>query len=429
VDFAFGTRRHGNGSRERLAWAVLLCSFVAWVAAIVAVPLTVNAFLHNATRPLILAVQANEGTIGLSDGNGQRDAIFVGEPARTVERRADILTNTTDTALVSLYTPDEAQVLSRLHIYGNSNLELLEATAPRFDLSNEPYEVTLNLISGRMRISLTERNGRGIRVNIVTPQDGEVTLEHPGQYSVQTTNAAMAIVVLEGRANVLAGERGLVLVANQRALIPVEGNLSGPLSTERELVRNGDFSEELRGWTLVMGDVELPDQSEVSSSVVDAGGEQVLRFHRVGVGHADALQRQVINQDVMDYTSLELLLTMRIVEQSLGVCGEQGSECPLFVRVNYDDVYGSEQVWQQGFFAVGEFQADATPDVCQFCAGPVNPHLRAPLGQVYFYESGNLLERLAQQNIRPRIIESIELVASGHTFDTHVVDVALIAVE
>ena len=430
MDFALGRRLNGSGgNRERLAWAVLLASFVVWLAAIVALPLGVTAFVQNARRPLVLAIQANEGTVGLSNGTGQRDAIFVGEAARTVEGNANILTNVTDSALVSVYTPDETQVLSRLHVYGNSVLELRNATAPRFGLSDHPYEVDLSLISGRMRINLEERNGRRVTVTIETPQGGEVILEDAGQYSVQTTNAATAIVVLEGRANVLADGRGMALVENQRAMIPVEGNLIGPLSTERDLVRNGSFSDELQGWTFVAGTVERPDQAEVAVSVMEDDGDAVLNFHRVGVGHADAAVRQVINHDVTDYASLELFLTMRIVEQSLGVCGEQGSECPLFVRIEYDDVYGTNQVWQQGFFAVGEFEAGSTPDVCQFCAAPINPHLRAPLDQVYFYESGNLLELLAQQNIRPRIIRGISLAAEGHTFDTKVVDVALIAEE
>lgn len=430
MDFAFGGRLNGSGdNRERLAWAVLLGSFVFWLAFILATPIAVSTFLNSARRPLALAIQANDGTVGLSNGNGQRDAIFVGEAPRVVEGRANILTNTTDTALVSVFTPDESQVLSRLHVYGNSILEVSEATAPRFKMSDQAHAVTLNLLSGRMRISLPEQNGRAVRVRIVTPQDGEVILEDRGQYSLQTTNSATSIVVLEGRASVLAGERGMVLVENQRALIPAEGNLSGPLSTERDLTTNGGFGEDMRHWTFVAGTVERAGQPEVEVEVVQDEGDDVLRFHRVGIGHADAAVRQVIDHDVTDFASLELFVTMRIVEQSLEVCGVQGSECPLFVRIEYTDVYGTRQVWQQGFFAVGQFVAGSTPDVCQFCAAPHNSHLRAPLGQVYFYESGNLLELLAQQNIRPRIIESISLAAEGHTFDTHVVDVALIAEE
>lgn len=429
VDFAFVRRINGNGSRERLAWAVLLTSFLVWLAVIVAVPLGVGAYLQNARRALLLSIQANDGTVGLSNGSGQRDAIFVGEPPRTMEGQASVLTNVTDTALVSVYTPDETQVLARLHVYGNSVLELAQATAPRFELSDGVHEIALNLVSGRMRISLLERNGRPVRVRVGTPQGGEVTLENAGQYSLHTTNAATTVVVLEGRANVLAGDQGMVLVENQRAMIPVEGSLDGPLSAERNLVRNGSFSDELQSWTHLAGDVQLADQPEVEVSIVEDDGDDVLRFHRIGIGHADAAVRQVINQDVTDFASLELFVTMRIVEQSLGVCGEQGSECPLFVRIEYVDVYGTSQEWQQGFFSVGEIEAGSTPDVCQFCAAPINPHIRVPPNQVYFYESGNMLELLGQQNIRPRNIRSVSLAAEGHTFDTHVVDVALVAVE
>lgn len=429
MDFAFGRRINGGGGRERLAWAILLVSFLAWAALIVAVPLGVGAYLQNARRPLVISIQANEGTVGLSNGNGQRDAIFVGEPARTVEGPANVLTNITDSALVSVYTPDETQVLARFNVYGNSVLELVQATAPRYEMSDDPHEVVLNLVSGHMRISVPEGNRRPVNMQIETPQGGQVALENAGQYSLQATNAATTVVVLEGRANVRAGEQGIALVENQRAVIPVEGTLNGPLSAERDLVRNGSFSDDLNGWTHLAGDVQLADQPEVEVSIVDDDGDDVLRFHRVGIGHADAAVRQVVNQDVTAFASVEALVTMRIVDQSLGVCGEQGSECPLFVRIEYVDVYGTRQTWQQGFYSRGEVEAGSTPDVCQFCAAPINPHIRVPPNQVYFYESGNLLEILSQQNIRPRNISSISLAAEGHTFDTHVVDVALIAVE
>lgn len=429
VDFAFGRRINGGGSRERLAWAILLGSFLVWLALIVAVPFGVSTYLQSARRALVLSVQANEGTVGLSNGNGQRDAIFVGEPARTVEGPANVLTNITDSALVSVYTPDETQVLARLNVYGNSVIEVEQATAPRFDMSDDPHEVVLSLDSGHTRISLPERNGRPVTMRIETPQGGEVTLENSGQYSVQATNAATTIVVLEGRAHVRAGEQGMALVENQRAVIPAEGTLNGPLSAERDLVRNGSYSDGLDGWTHLAGDVQIEDQPAVEVGIVEDDGDDVLRFHRVGIGHAAAAVRQDMNHVVTGYSSLEVLVSMRIVQQSLGVCGEQGSECPLFVRVEYVDVYGTNQTWQQGFYSRGEVEAGSTPDVCQFCAAPINPHIRVPSDQVYFYESGNLLEILAQQNIRPSRISSISLAAEGHTFDTHVVDVALIAVE
>jgi hypothetical protein len=412
-----------------MAWAVLVTSFAIWVGLLLALPLAVNSMLQNATRPLVLEVQANEGTVGLADGNGQRDAIFVGEPARAVEGSASLLTNTTDTALVNVLTPDEGQLLSRLLVYGNTGVDVDEANAPRFAVSDHRFEMKLSLSSGRVHITIPDREGRTMVVRINTPQEGEIILEDPGQYSLAADNVATGVVVQEGEAFVRAGEDELTLIANQRALLPADGPLSGPLSSERELVHNGDFNDGMKAWTPLAWKVELPDQMEGATSVINIGGEEVLRFHRVGRGHADAELRQVINQDVTDFESLQMFVTMRIADQSLGVCGVQGSECPLFVRINYVDIYGNQQTWQQGFFSVGEIVAGSTPDVCQFCGAPNNPHIRVPPNQIYFYESQNLLQELAEQNIKPRVIESLSLVASGHTFETQVVDVSLIADE
>ncbi|HSM58013.1 MAG TPA: hypothetical protein VK879_17795 [Candidatus Sulfomarinibacteraceae bacterium] len=425
MDFAFATSSE-NGNRERLAWLILLSSFLVWLGLIIAVPIGVSTFLHNASRPLVLAVQANEGTVGLSTAAGQRDAIFVGEPARTIDDgRASILTSTTDTALVSVFTPEQTEVLSRLQVYANTGLQITQARAPRFEMSNDSYELDLALSSGRLRINLPEPGSRPTVVRVATPQDGEIILDEPGRYSFDVTNAETSVVVLEGRANVSYDESVLSLVANQRALVPAEGALTGPLDSERNLVQNSDFNDEMRSWIALGWEAE---QEPGETSLMDVDGDTAIRFHRVAVGPAEAELRQVINQDVTDFTTLELFVTMRVAQQSLGVCGVQGSECPLFVRITYDDIHGAEQVWQQGFFAEGTV-GSSTPDICQFCATPRLPHLRVPLNQIYFYESGNLLERMAQQNIAPRFIKSISLVASGHTFDTQVLDVGLIAIE
>jgi hypothetical protein len=154
-----------------------------------------------------------------------------------------------------------------------------------------------------------------------------------------------------------------------------------------------------------------------------------LKFARVGVGHADAGLRQVVEQDITDYESLQVLLWFQVIDQSLEVCGQQGSECPLILRIDYVDVNGVTQVWQQGFYAIGTISSNATPDICVSCAPPLNEHIRIPFNQLVFYESQNLLEQLGQQNILPRQIKNVTLVASGHTFDVELVELALMARE
>jgi len=119
---------------------------------------------------------------------------------------------------------------------------------------------------------------------------------------------------------------------------------------------------------------------------------------------------------------------MEVAEQSLGVCGQQGSECPLILRIEYTDVNGVDQIWQQGFFAVGEI-ASTTPDVCVACPPPLNEHQRVPYKQLVFYESDNLMEKLRLLDAQPQQIKTMTLIASGHTFDMRVADVALMARE
>jgi hypothetical protein len=156
--------------------------------------------------------------------------------------------------------------------------------------------------------------------------------------------------------------------------------------------------------------------------------EPIARFKREGIGHADAGIRQIIDQDVTDFESLRLLVSLRVLEQSLGVCGQQGSECPLTIRVEYQDVNDVDQIWQKGLFSNGEIGSD-TPDVCIACPPPLNEHHRVPFRQHVFYESENLIERLEQLGILPRRIKSITVISSGHAFEVELFDVALMAKE
>jgi len=418
-----------NGGRERLAWAFLLGGFAVWLFLILATPLAIRNYLQHARSPLLLAVEANEGTVGLEDAAGRRPAVLAGDAPQTVEGEASISTRITDSALVTVYTPDEEQILARFRVSNNTSVAVSRATAPRFEMSEGQYELGLALQEGILRLTLPPRDGRPLAVRVSVPQEGEVVLRDAGQYTVDAGNGETWVTVLEGEAAAHAAGEHLTLRANQGAVLAGQQPPVGPLSSERDLVNNGDFSEGLAGWDTLAWEVERADQSAGTTGVVELDGENVLRLHRVGVGHADTTVRQPINQDVVDFAALELYVTMRIMAQSLGVCGIQGSECPLFVRIVYEDVYGVEQTWQQGFYAIGNVVPDATPDVCKYCAGPVNSHQRIAVGRLHSYESGNLVEKLAQQNIRPRVIKSLELEASGHTFETQVFDVALVAKE
>ena len=170
----------------------------------------------------------------------------------------------------------------------------------------------------------------------------------------------------------------------------------------------------------------MPDQPQGETTIQPDGGDPTLRFSRQGVGHADVRVTQSINQDVSDYETLRLSATLRILEQSLGVCGVQGSECPLFIIVNYIDENGVSRIWQHGFFAEGTVDDNLTPGACISCAVVQRPHDRVPLGQTYFYDVDLIQELAGQGALPPRFIESVTLASSGHSFTTEISDVSLV---
>ncbi|MDT8307412.1 MAG: hypothetical protein RRC07_15885 [Anaerolineae bacterium] len=419
-------KRNDNGARERVAWGVLLVSFAVWLALLIAVPALALRYVERARRPMVLAVQADEGTVGLSDALGRRPAVLAGEPPHFVEGQASILTNAPDTASVQVYTPDESEILARMVLYGATNLEIIQAESPRFRWSSAESELELVLEAGRVRIVLPPRDGRPLRLVVQTPQGGEVLLQQAGQYTVDVSNLETWVDAQEGEAVATSAGATMPLSSGQAAVLRLDSPPQGPMSTSRNLIVNGDFNNGLSGWDAVAWDIQRRDQSEGITSVVDTRGEKVLRFHRVGEGFAGTEVYQPIDQNVVDLESLQLLVTLQITNQSLEVCGQVGSECPLFVVIDYEDVYGSNRSWQQGFYAFGTPIPGYTPDSCLSCGAPLNPHVRVPMHELRSWESDNLLEKLAQENMEPRRIDRLRLRAQGHTFETQVFDVALI---
>ncbi|MDX1413043.1 MAG: FecR domain-containing protein [Candidatus Promineifilaceae bacterium] len=416
---------HESLNRQRLAWAILIGSFFICIVITIAVPVSVNAFIQNASKDLFLTVQANQGTVGIDDESGTRRAVLVGETAEDIEPNSSILTDATATAIMHIHSPDDQSLLARLSIDGNSTLRIQEANTPRFAWSNSDREIEFELESGNIRLTLFESAARPIAVNLVTPQ-GTVTISEQGQYSVEVTNEATQVAVQEGTADISSANETLMISSRERAEIPTGAPPRGPLDPERNLIQNGDFGLGFDHWSEYTWKVELADQPDGTTKISDVDGDSALHFERGGIGHADARVQQSINQNVSDYESLRLLVTMRILDQSLGVCGVQGSECPLFIRINYVDENGVNQIWQQGFFAVGEVDDNNTPGACISCAVLQRRHERVAPGQIFFFDV-DLGEELARQGALPPIyIESLALVASGHSFITEVLEVALI---
>lgn len=414
--------------RQRLAWAVLLASFSVCFILTIAVPVGVGAALQGMKQSLPALVQANQGTVRVDTASGESAVVIAGEGSLSLEPGGRVLTDETSTASLLVYSPDDPGIsLARLQIYSRSTVSLKQADAPRFSVSDEAKKLALFLDNGRLQLIVPDDGRRPVTIVVTTPH-GQVNVLDPGQYAILVDNEATRVSAQAGQAEVTAQDQRVRLSPGQRAEAFFEGDLIGPLTTSRNLVSNGDFRDNWANWSLYVWNIERADQPDGRSQIVEVGGEPAAQFTREGIGHADVRLRQVIAQNVADYEALRLLATFRIAVQSLDVCGVQGSECPLFLRLSYTDDRGVRRVWQQGFFALGDVSA-ATPDACISCALIQDTHLRVPLGQITFYET-DLLAELAQQGMPPPLfIEDLSLVASGHSFQVEILNAALMVEE
>lgn len=414
-----------SSNRHRTAWIIIWASFFACLALTVAVPVGVATFRQRAVRQLTVVVTPNQGTLALVRP-GEQELLSQGSESMTAPLTL-LITNAVDTGLVELFEPEQARLVARLQIVGNSELAVRRAVTPRFRSSDADRRLLIEMESGRLRLFVPADSDRRLVATVETP-NGNVFMLQAGQYLVEVMGDETHVSVTAGDAILQAAGESLGLAAGERGIMTVANVPTGPFSTDRNLVANGDFRNELTDWVALPWNQELADQPSGSTTIARVNDEPALRFQRQGTGHIDTSLRQIINQELVGFESLEMSLSMRFVEQSLPVCGSLGTECPLTVRLNYTNQNGQEEAWQQGFYAVGQPSADA-PDFCTVCGPPLSltQHQKVNFGQVVFYESGNLLERMAQEGIRPIRLNSISLIAAGHSFEFDILNIALVA--
>lgn len=406
-------------SPERVAWAVLFISFTLCVTLAVVVPLGMRAFLLHAPRRLPVMAQSLRGT-ALLEVPGQAALAALTE---RIELRPGTTLRTDDTASVSLVIyqgengpQTRAEAVSVL-AYNNTEVRLEGATFPRFpQWSPDPASLALYVEQGRVRVVTGRLNRRPVRVYVTTPY-GTVHAQE-ASFSVFVNTRGMEVTVRQGEARVASHGLEVPVPEGQRTTVPVAQPPQRPMPAERNLVRNGNFTEPLElAWSV--GTQQPPEVTAGTVSRVDVAGRRAVRFSRRaedGV-HTEVWIEQNLNQDVRDVDSLVLRMDVRLFYQSLSGGGYLGSEYPLMVRLDYTDVYGKDLFWVHGFYF-------RDPEDRRW---PTTNGEKIPPFVWYPYESPNLIATLDQAGTRPAVLRRIRIYASGHNYQSMVAEVGLLA--
>ncbi len=90
---------------------------------------------------------------------------------------------------------------------------------------------------------------------------------------MEVTNEATQVAVQEGMAEIAASDETLILSSEERAEIPTGAAPHGPLDPERNIIQNGDFDLGFDHWSEYTWKVELADQPDGKTEIVDVDGE------------------------------------------------------------------------------------------------------------------------------------------------------------
>jgi hypothetical protein len=448
----------------RLAWLTLLIFFLLFAALISWAGLAVHNIYRSATmgqgatlfmRGPVEAISWRPADRAVFQGASDRQALGENEAVRIASA-----TGYGQVASVRLF--DDSQ----LDLWAAAEVSLDRLRTSRWH--SDTLEVELTQSGGYVRYDIKPVLPYASTSYRVRIGDATVALAPGGSYSIEMRpertvarpddgNTLLSdIAVRSGSATIFSATGNeLLLRARERVQVDAAGNAGLPVPARWELVRDGGFSQftekEYNNTTAsdpmlprsdswqVYGTPELPPENRgffrlsqicrppaVNDSYCSAADRRTAAwFYRVGdqVSSFATGVRQEIGPtgegvDISEFRELRLKLWARVLYQSLNDVGDQGSECPVMVRL------------------LAKRSSPADPEeervVCVYSdADGSPPSVTSPGVQ---YVMVNLAEwtelsfdlRAPEWLPDYRFLRSIQIYANGHDYDSRVAEVSIV---
>lgn len=392
---------------QRMAWVVLLVAFGINCVLAVTVPLTVRWYLISATVSHEALLEVITGTVLVWEP-GTNTPIGVTSSTSVLEGSA-IRTDSSSRAFLTFFDNSTATLSF------DTEAKLVAMRSPRFGFSSRPHRLILDIVRGQVNIGVALPVDGPLEFQAASPH--MVALLKEGSYSLKITNDTSRTIVDRGTAQVSAQGGTVTLEQRERTTVRRGEQPEQPLAAAQNLLLNGSLVEDLSlGWQTYNeqgGDGGEVD-GEVSVVELPDTSSRALRFFRTGSegNHCETVIRQDLNEEVSDLaTSIRLFLKVRLTNQSLSGGGYLSSEYPTMIRLEYEDVYGSEGHWTHGFYYQNRDN------------NPTMYGERIPHDVWYNYASGNLVETIYP---RPARLKSLLVYASGWDYESMVTDISLV---
>jgi hypothetical protein len=391
----------------RVAWVVLLAAFAINCTLVVSIPLAFRWYLLSATVSHEATLEVIAGTVlvfepGRITPNGVTSTTVIPEGSR-------IRTDASSRAFLTFFDNSTATLSF------DTDARLAAMRSPRFGFGTTPDSLHLYIAQGQVNI--------GVALPVNGPREFLATSPHmtavleDGSYSIKVTSDSSRTIVHLGTAQVNAQGSSVALEQRERTTVIKGQPPEEPIAAAQNLLVNGSFVEDLSvGWQAYNeqggdgGDVN----GEISILELPDTTSRAVKFSRFvsGGNHCETVIRQDLDEEISDLaTSISLYLKVRLENQSLSGGGYLSSEYPLMIRLEYDDVYGSESQWTHGFYYQN---TDNNPTMFGE---------RIPRNVWFDYASGNILETISP---RPARLKSLLIYASGWDYESSATDISLV---
>jgi hypothetical protein len=436
---------------QRIAWAVMLGAFFTFCGICTLTVYGTYSFLFQSTVPMTAIAQASRGSIGITGADLRED---VERGTRALGLNNLVRPNDQDSQGVILIEDpyrEQSPFVASITLLGDSTASLRTALRPRFDWSNPfdqsgaDYIIEVARLRGDFEVTIADDLPLDLALDLFTDHTDRrvrVHLSEPGWYSIESDSNSVTVTSHGGTALIYGPDSsiGYSVTGGSGSIYTVDTDVIRALPREVQLLQNSQLSPSDTGegrlfpasWVCSSRpDVASEPRGDFSAERLD--GRQVLRIIRSGTqspaqtGCFQGLPEGQVWQDISEYEQLSIRTSFYINYQSLPVCGFEGSECPLMLRLDYlveDDLTGNlvqgELIY--GFYAVPG-PSDPYDATCASCR---QNHVRVQDKVWYSFDSGNIFT-LFTPDQRPVAISRLRFYASGHEYDVSISRMELIA--
>jgi len=426
-----------NIDPQRRAWGIMLIAFAAFCSICLVSGIGIIYFFFQSSVSMNAMLQVSRGSGGITNQEAVR---LIGIVSNNDEVSTDQISQATLLLRDSL---NDEQLVTSITLRGDTSFKLVRASRPRFQWTNGQYILELQDFTGEINVFAPKKLPRDLTLSVLTRAGDLIYLRSGGQYILRASDARVQVINQDGEiilkpSNVDVGKS---IPANSQGVIDHSAGAQDVVVSQSytNLLSDTMFQDDLltpsevdatgqpftKNW--FCKDNSIP-QGKAVPDIVD--GRPALRFLRddgaTSHGETFCLRSWGAGLNVSSFSYLGLRATFKINSQSLGTCGQDGSECPLMMLVEYKDKNGTIHSWYHGFYA----SIDPNKNYPTQCNSCLQAHEQINEKSWFTYDSGNLLnlltnpDQLAEQG--PVTFVDLRFYSSGHQYDVAVSDIALV---